>query len=401
MFRNFLTFALVTLLTQSSAFGATIYSVTDLGTLGGTSSFGTAINDAGKAVGYSTLAGGETRAFLWTVGGGMQNLGVLGAGNSQAFDINNNDNIVGVTTNQAFRWTSPSGMVLLDGISSGSANDLNNSDAAIGQRNIIGGNRTLKWDAANATSNPFPSANSKGIAMNDLGQLVSSTSSAGFYNDGVSATFTTIGMIPTDINDSRFITGSTAGIASVLDFDNNVLSILGKLNPTDTFSTALGINSAGTIVGVSEGTGAFIADSTLTLQNLTSLLDSSFSGWTILTATDINNAGQIIGVGEFNGISHAVILNQMVPEPAGLSGYVQGMLGTYADGIIALCQADENCDVKASESGGEKAPQFEEATQESVKKVADILEQKLKSGSFKGGAKARAEEALKRLRQNP
>lgn len=54
--------------TPSQAYAATIYSLVDLGTLGGTSSFGTAINDAGTAVGYSTLVGGETRTFIFSQG---------------------------------------------------------------------------------------------------------------------------------------------------------------------------------------------------------------------------------------------------------------------------------------------------------------------------------------------
>lgn len=300
----------------TGAVAATAYTVTDLGTLGGASSYGTAINDAGKAVGYSTLAGGETRAFIWTVGGGMQNIGALGAGDSYAYDINNNDNVVGQTTFQAFRWTSPSGMVLIDSANVGSANDVNESNAAVGERNFGGHDKTVKWNPSNAPTQLFGALNAKGVAMNDLGQLVLTTPSGGRYNDGIDFFSTAIGLIPTDINNSRFITGSTAGIASVLDLDNNILTPLGKLNPTDSFSTALGINSAGTIVGVSQGTGGFIADSKLTtITSLTSLLAESFAGWTILTAEDINSSGQIVGVGEFNGVSHAVILTP-VPEPS-------------------------------------------------------------------------------------
>ena len=88
---------------QGSAFGTTIYSLTDLGTLGGNSSTGPAINDNGKATGSSTLPGGQTRACLWDNVAGMQNLGTAGSGNSNGKDINNNDQIVGDTNGQAFR----------------------------------------------------------------------------------------------------------------------------------------------------------------------------------------------------------------------------------------------------------------------------------------------------------
>lgn len=81
----------------SAVSAATTYTVTDLGTLGGASSYGTAIGEDGAATGYSTLAGGETRAFIWTVGGGMQSLGVIGTGDSRGLDIRG-DNIVGQTS---------------------------------------------------------------------------------------------------------------------------------------------------------------------------------------------------------------------------------------------------------------------------------------------------------------
>jgi probable HAF family extracellular repeat protein len=48
-----------------------------LGTLGGSSSAGNAINEAGAAVGFSDLASGEVRAFLWRPDRGMQSLGTL------------------------------------------------------------------------------------------------------------------------------------------------------------------------------------------------------------------------------------------------------------------------------------------------------------------------------------
>ena len=53
----------------------------DLGTLGGTDSDGTAINDAGQVTGTSTLTGDFTtqtqHAFLWD-GATMRDLGTLG-----------------------------------------------------------------------------------------------------------------------------------------------------------------------------------------------------------------------------------------------------------------------------------------------------------------------------------
>lgn len=67
--------------------------ITDLGTLGGPSSFATAINDTGAIVGASTTADGSLHAFRWR-DGRMTDLGVPGR-EVFATDINDRDQLVG------------------------------------------------------------------------------------------------------------------------------------------------------------------------------------------------------------------------------------------------------------------------------------------------------------------
>jgi len=55
----------VALALASGAALATSFRLTDLGTLGGSESFGVAMNASGQVTGRSTTAGGETHAFLW------------------------------------------------------------------------------------------------------------------------------------------------------------------------------------------------------------------------------------------------------------------------------------------------------------------------------------------------
>ena len=195
---------IILVLLSGSAFAGTTYRVTDLGTLGGTSSIGNAINDNGNAAGSSLDSSGNTRAFYWTPGGGMQNLGIIGTGLSEALDINNNEQVVGDTDNQAFRWTSVTGMVTLDGSNTGSAAALNNNNVAIGSRHVIGSDRTIIWSSTNSANNPFPLWNSDGLAINNLGQFVGIAGSAesGYYSSGIGPSSVGFGVTPTDINDA-------------------------------------------------------------------------------------------------------------------------------------------------------------------------------------------------------
>ena len=69
---------------------------TDLGTLGGTHSFGKAINAAGNVAGESWMPGDfSTHAFLWTAGAGMQDLGTLGGIHSSAVGLSDAGQVVG------------------------------------------------------------------------------------------------------------------------------------------------------------------------------------------------------------------------------------------------------------------------------------------------------------------
>lgn len=77
-------------------------NLTDLGTLGGSNSWSTSINKSGQVVGFSTLSGntsvspsdGPHHAFIWD-NGSMTDLGTLGNVESDAYDINDNGQVVG------------------------------------------------------------------------------------------------------------------------------------------------------------------------------------------------------------------------------------------------------------------------------------------------------------------
>jgi probable HAF family extracellular repeat protein len=71
------------------------YTLTDLGSLGGTSS-ASAVNAAGEVVGSSITTDSQvTHAFYWTPASGMVDMGTLGGNESQAYGVNVAGLIVG------------------------------------------------------------------------------------------------------------------------------------------------------------------------------------------------------------------------------------------------------------------------------------------------------------------
>ena len=90
-------------------------TVTDLGTLGGSSSDAYGISDSGWVVGRSNN-GASTHAFVWTRDTGMADLGTLAGGVSEAYAVNNQGQVVGHSGGRAFVWEAETGMVDLNGL---------------------------------------------------------------------------------------------------------------------------------------------------------------------------------------------------------------------------------------------------------------------------------------------
>jgi probable HAF family extracellular repeat protein len=137
--------------THAVAWNLKTKGITDLGYLGapyqGAYAQANAINDGGTLVGFSTLADGQTDAFVGTISGGLTDIGNLGGSYAQANGVNDNgvvvgsSNIAGDTDVHAFIWTQSGGMVdlnTLPGLSGSAFIELNSANAIAVDGTIVG-----------------------------------------------------------------------------------------------------------------------------------------------------------------------------------------------------------------------------------------------------------------------
>ncbi|MCP9440510.1 MAG: hypothetical protein NHB36_11550, partial [Nitrospira sp.] len=169
-----------------------LYTITDLGTLPGVSwSRATGINNHGQVVGVAENASGDERAFLWTSGSGMVDLGTLGGDWSLASGINNHGQVVGVAENasgnrRAFLWTSESGMVDLGTLGGdwSLASGINDHGQVVGEaENARGRGRAFLWNSGTMTElGTFGRSWSEAFDINDHGQVVGWAENARGYD---------------------------------------------------------------------------------------------------------------------------------------------------------------------------------------------------------------------------
>lgn len=363
--------------------GQTRYTLTDLGTLGGSSSYATSINDRGEVVGWSKLPSEGNwldHAFRTSpnrpINPATDDLGPLGGVYSEARAINNSGQVVGIASliggvEHAFRtapdrpidpFTDDITLVLPGkGSSAGMVNaafGINASGQVVGVANmgLIGFRafRTAPNSVVNPATDDLGQPNAVAYGVNDSGQAVGTV---GVWNKVIHATdarafrtapnspinpltdcFGTLGGTESEargINNQGQVIGwsDTAGDSAIHAFLSapngkvNALSDLGTLGGTN--SWAWGINEPGHVVGIAETSGdashAFLYDGTRMID-LNTLIDPT-PGWTLTWAYDINNLGQIVGVGLSPSGDHRAFLLTPVPEPSGFAMLLAGLFG--------------------------------------------------------------------------
>lgn len=201
-------------------------TMTDLGTLGGANSYAYGINDLGQIVGQSQVASGSYHAFLYQ-GGSMTDLGSLPGDNSIAYRINNSGQIVGssyINTTDFHPFLYDNGVMtdlgVLPGTVDGEAFSINAAGTIVGYSESA--------DASMVRGFTYDSG-----TMNGLGGLSGNQS------------------FGSDINEAGKIVGYSSlnnGNSHGLLFEPTITYDLGTL-PKGTFSYALGINANNLAVG--------------------------------------------------------------------------------------------------------------------------------------------------------
>lgn len=309
-----------------------IYTLTDLGTLGGSSAMATAVNSLGQAAGTMITPQGYTEAFT-SSGSGVTEL----AANGEANGINDAGQIAGTQliggATYATVWNNGvastiggagsyamaindagnvAGMLVNTGINNGIGNAFVTSNgAAIDLGTFDGGS----WSAAYSLNNQGQAA---GYGMTSTGNFRAFVWTPG-QGYAVLGTLGGASSYAMSINDSGVAVGSSqtsGGYLHATEWNGTAAEDLGTLGGVS--SAAYGINDLGNVVGTSFTAGNASEDGFLeeggVMYDINSLLIDA-PGWVITDLYSINGSNQVVGVGILDGIEHAVLLTDP-PGPA-------------------------------------------------------------------------------------
>jgi probable HAF family extracellular repeat protein len=326
---------IIGLLLISAALGSanTIYSITNLGGMGGSESNAFAINAGGTAVGWAETPTGSYQAFVSNNGGALQNLSAPSASDIYAYGINGSGTVAGT----AYVNGQPHGLIwngstLVDLGAGTYGTGINDAGAVVGGNGaaFLYSNGVLE-DLGTLPGGAWSAA----YGVNDAGTVVGyGTLASGICRGFIwtaSGGMTPIGTFGGANSYANAVNagGEVVGEASLASgYENAFVDIGGVMKDLGTLaggnSWAYGINDSGSIVGYSwSPTGAnptAFLYSNGSMVDLNSLLPTG-SGWQLLEAYGINDSGDIVGSGLFDGVASSFLLTpagvvSAVPEPS-------------------------------------------------------------------------------------
>lgn len=363
------------LLAPTCLLRAESYLVKDLGTIGGSTSYSTAISSTGTMVGSSSVKGDATTHAVRFSGNGSNNtdLGTLGGSYGSANSINTAGKIVGqtdISEGARYRATLFSstggpntdlGSLAAPGISANSsAQSINTkgrivgyaASASLGSAGILA---TLFSGTGtdNINLGTLGGTDSQATAINDVGAIGQIVGHAKTPSDQTHATLfsgtgdnnTDLGTLggdssyALDINSSGQIVGkasltnNTSSHATLFSGTGTNNTDLGTLGGKNSFATA--IDNSGRIVGAADIAGVFPTSHGFIFRDgkMTDLNDLiNAPGVVISVATDINESGQIAAYGIVDGNTRALRLD---PAPAPVIYKIAATASPVAKGRVS------------------------------------------------------------------
>lgn len=284
--------------------------IKDMDTLGGPSSFGIDLNNKFQITGFSQItepsstdpnkSETKSRAYFWNSTKGMLNMGTLGGTNSYGYSLNDKGEVVGYsdiadnTSTHAFIWTKRKGMIDLGtlGGKHSYANGINKFGYVTGASNTQGD--TILHAFLMKPLNRNPSR-----ILTDIGTLGGDFSSGLAINDLSQVT-----------GYSNKVVGDTQNYHAFIWSEREGMIDLGTLGGGSSYGND--VNKAGVVIGSSQfgetkDTHGFIWTKAAGIEDLNELIPSD-SGWTITKANGINDKGQIAVLGFKTGVGSRALL---------------------------------------------------------------------------------------------